>query len=198
MSAFKNTYRTLIMGGLLFLLPLVIIIILLIKAIHIFRPIVHSLVSVLGIETIFGKATISVLSIVFLILLCFISGALIHAGLLKKWNSNFEETLYLLFPPLQRLKFRFFSEDEDSENTWRSILWKREECFYIAFITYRSEDGYLSIFIPNAPEISNGEVMIVHESKCKYKFIPRKEAMKVLLKFGKGLSAKEYKQFEKI
>ena len=196
MSAFKKTYRTLIVGGLLFLLPLVIIIVLLIKAVHIFRPVVHSIVNLLGIETLFGKATIGVASIVFLVLLCFISGALIHAGLLKKWNSTFEETLYLLFPPLQRLKFRFFSEDEDSENTWKSILWKRGDCFHIAFITHKSEDGYLSILLPSAPEIINGEVIIIHESKCHYKIIPRKEAMKVLMKFGKGLSVQEYKQIQ--
>lgn len=198
MSTFRKTFQTLTVGGLLFILPLVILILLVIKAIHLIRPLVHSLVEALGIHTIFGTATITIFSIILIILLCFLSGALIHMGLLKKWNSTFEETLYLLFPPLQRLKFRFFSEEQDSESSWYSILLKREGCFKIAFITHKSENGFLSIFIPDAPDISTGEVILIPESDCIYHHIPRMEAMKMLQKFGKGLSVKEYQEIEKL
>ncbi|GAA4322475.1 hypothetical protein GCM10023115_50560 [Pontixanthobacter gangjinensis] len=151
-----------------------------------------------GIESIFGTATIGLLGIIFVLLICFLSGYLIHLGLLKKWNSSLEETAYTLFPALRRFKFRFFNEDEDSDDSWESILLKREEAFQIAFITFKSDNGYLSIFIPDAPEISNGEVILLREAECIYKHIPRQEAMKLLVKFGKGLSAEEYAELDKL
>ncbi|MCH4822942.1 hypothetical protein ML462_07120 [Gramella lutea] len=198
MSAFKNTFRALIVGGLLFLFPLVVLIVIVIKAINMVRPVVHKMATSLGIETIFGTATIGLLGIIFILIVCFISGYLIHLGLLKKWNSSFEETIYTLFPPLRRLKFRLFSEDKDTDEEWISILLKRDDSFNIAFITYKSENGIMSIFIPDAPEISNGEVILMPESKCVYHRIPRQQAMKLLLRFGKGLDVKEYQEIENL
>ena len=198
MSAFRKSFQAFTVGGILFIFPLIILILLVLKAIHLIKPIVHKLVTTLGIDTVFGTATISVVSIILIVLLCFISGVLLHLGLLKKWNSNFEETLYLLFPPLQRLKFRFFSEEQDSEDSWKSILLKRDESFNIAFVTSSSENGFLSIFIPDAPDITTGEVIYIKESNCTYHHIPRKDAMKMLQHFGKGLSEEQYRELENI
>ncbi|MUP47092.1 DUF502 domain-containing protein [Gramella sp. BOM4] len=198
MSPFSTTFRALFVGGLLFLFPIVIFFVIIIKAIQIVRPIVHKLATMLGIETIFGTATIGVFAIIFIILLCYLSGYLIHRGLLKKWNSSFEETIYTLFPALRRLKFRLFSEDSNSEDDWKSILFKRDDAFNIGFITHKSENGILSIFIPDAPEINNGEIILIAESKCIYHHIPRDQAMKLLVKFGKGLNVKEYREIENL
>ncbi len=198
MSAFKKPVRTLILGGVLFLFPIVILIVIILKALHLVRPVVRKLAGILGIETIFGTATLGLLGIVFILILCFISGYLIHLGLLKKWNSTFEDAVYTFFPSLRRLKFRFFSEEDDSNDNWISILLKKEKSYHIAFITFKSENGILSIFIPDAPEISNGEVILIPEADCIYKNIPRQEAMKLLVTFGKGLSVKEYQELEKI
>ncbi|PTX43264.1 putative membrane protein [Christiangramia gaetbulicola] len=198
MSAFKNPVRTLILGGILFLFPIVILIAVILKALHLVGPVVRKIADFLGIDTIFGTATIGLLGILFILIICFISGYLIHLGLLKKWNSTFEDAVYTLFPSLRRLKFRFFSEEDDSGDNWISILLKRDKSFHIAFITFKSENGILSIFIPDAPEISNGEVILVPEAECIYKHIPRQEAMKLLVSFGKGLSVKEYQELEKM
>ncbi len=197
MAVFGKTFRALTIGGILFIFPLIILILLILKAVHIIRPIVQKFANAFGIETIFGTATITLLSIVLIIFICFISGALIQMGFLKKWNSSFEETLYLLFPPLQRLRFRFFSEEQDSDNTWDSILIKRDDGFKIAFITFKSDNGFLSIFIPDAPDISTGEVILIEKSNCIYHHIPRKEAMKMLQTFGKGLSKEKYEEIKK-
>ena len=198
MSAFKTTFRSLFVGGLLFLCPIVIFIAILIKAIHLVRPVVQKLANFMGIETIFGRATIGVLAILFIVLLCYVSGILIHRGLLHKWNSTFEETIYTLFPALRRLKFRLFKEDSGDEDDWKSILFKRDDSFNIGFITHQSENGILSIFIPDAPEINNGEIILIAESKCIYHHIPRDQAMKLLVKFGKGLNVKEYHEIQNL
>ncbi|MDX1761863.1 MAG: hypothetical protein R3218_06880 [Christiangramia sp.] len=196
--AFKKTFQTLTLGGLLFILPVVIIIILVIKAIHLIRPFAHSFVGFLGIDTIFGKATIGIISILFLVMLCFVSGMLIHKGIIKKWNTSFNETIYLLFPGLKKLRFSFLSEEEDSEFGWTSILLKRENIINVAFITHKSENDFISIFIPDAPDLTTGEVFLIKESNCTYQQIPRKSAMKFLREFGKGLDNKEYLGMQKL
>ena len=198
MSAFKKTFQTLTVGGLLFILPLILLIVLILKGIRLIKPIVHNFVSFLGIESIFGKATIGVVSILFLVFLCFISGVLIHKGLLKNWNTSFNEKLYLLFPGLKRLRFSFLNEDEDSDNTWTAIMIKRENILNIGFITHKSDNGFLSVFIPDAPDLTTGEVFLIKESNCTYQKIPRKSAMKFLREFGKGLDDKEYMGMQKM
>jgi hypothetical protein len=94
-----------------FIIPLIIIIALGKEAIGTLRPLGHTISHTLGVSTVFGKATISVICILLLLFLCYIAGLLLKIGMVSDWGDKVEEKIFLFFPQLQIIKYRLTGED---------------------------------------------------------------------------------------
>lgn len=188
MTLFSQSTRTLLIGGLLFLIPVLLLIILTKKALQLFLPIGHKVATLIGIETLFGAATVTIVSIILLFVLCFLGGLLVQKSAFRQWSTKMEEQLFSLFPTFQMIKYQLINENNYTlENSWEPILLQDKKEFRIAFITDRSNAGYFSIFIPDAPRIESGELRYIPVEYCIYFPISMRQAMRALSGFGKGL-----------
>ena len=182
----KST-RAVILGGVFFLIPLLVIIFVLKQALGILLPFVRRLVGFFGIHSIFGAATVTILSILVLVLFCYLSGLLLKNGLVNDWSSKMEDRLYLMFPSLQMLKYKLLGEkhNQKKEGRWQAIMLREEDYYLIGFITSKNKEGFLSLFMPDAPKMEGGEIRIIHETKCDFIPISMKRAMQALNSFGR-------------
>ncbi|MDG3584044.1 hypothetical protein [Galbibacter pacificus] len=188
MKIFNRSTNAVIIGGVFFLTPLLILIILISHALKLLFPIGRKLVDLLSIHSLFGAATVTIITVFILLLICYISGFLVQKGLVNDWGQKMEDRLFLLFPSMQMLKYRLLGDKpkakhKRSEN-WKAILLQEELYYRVAFIT-ETKDNYYSIFIPDAPKLDAGEVRFFLIKNCRYIPISMKEAMKALNSFGR-------------
>ncbi len=187
MSFFNRSTKAMIIGGLFLIIPLLILLVVLSKAWSILKPVVGQLVEFFGIESIFGATTITIFVIFLFLLLCYLSGVMLRKGIISDWGERVEDQLFLILPSLQMFKYKMMGDSATHKNVsnWKPILLKEESFYGIAFITKEHENGFFSIYIPDAPKMDAGEIRFIPKAECTYLDISMKDAMQGLSSFGK-------------
>jgi len=83
------------------------------------------------------------------------------------------------------LKYRLIDEDKTIvDSVWRAILVRDGDFFLLGFVTDEGEDRFMSVFIPDAPNMGGGEIRFFEKHVCEYYPISMKNAMNALNTFG--------------
>ncbi|MCX2746042.1 hypothetical protein OO013_19335 [Mangrovivirga sp. M17] len=197
MHIIKKTTRKVLLGGVLFLIPLTVMLIIVGKIVALLNPLAAWFASITGIDTMFGAAIAATLSLVIIILIIsYLAGYLIKVGLLKSWGSGIEDFLFRVFPFLQILKFKFISEDDSVEEPWKAILLKEDNFYRIAFITDDTDQNFYSVFVPDAPRMDAGELRFFAKKGFEINPISMKSALDGLSTFGKKMPDIKLKNVE--
>ena len=104
----NNFVKTTVLGGLIFLTPIVLVVAIVGKGFSLVHGLAKPALQVLSVETVLGAATIHIVSVVLLVLLCFLAGLYSRtagAGRLGNW---LEKRLLEKIPtyPLLKAKLR--------------------------------------------------------------------------------------------
>tara|TARA_S200000501_G_scaffold378822_1_gene443979 strand:- start:4539 stop:5150 length:612 start_codon:yes stop_codon:yes gene_type:complete len=161
---FINFLKTTAIGGLLFLLPLIVLAALFGQI----APIVVSVASFLNeyipVKTATGIAILVGLSIALILLLCFTAGMFARWSLGRKISVAFEKRLALLFPRYSVLKDQMADTIGGNETRpqMKPVLVMFDEYQRIAFETERDEKkGLATIYLPGSPDPWSGKVVIL-------------------------------------
>jgi uncharacterized membrane protein len=84
MKSLLHVLRTTLMGGLLFLMPVTVLLIILGKALGIAHKLVYPLAARIPIESVIGLRTPMLITIALLVLLCFMAGLVARTALAGK------------------------------------------------------------------------------------------------------------------
>ncbi|MDU8885337.1 hypothetical protein RXV94_04130 [Yeosuana sp. MJ-SS3] len=188
MSILKKSTRSMIVGGLFFMVPLLLVLVVTTKIFQIVLPFGRKISNVLDLHSVFGKASVTIVCIILILLICLISGLLIEKGFVKKWSNSVEEKLFIHFPSLQMLKYRLIGDKKSVINElWQAVLVYEDGGYSIAFIT-ESTEKFVTLFFPDAPKIDAGQVKYIPKEEFKYIPITMKEAMSSLYSFGKNMN----------
>ena len=182
----KKVIQTIALGGFFYLVPAIIFIILIEKALDLIRPLSHWLSVQFRLESALGAMAVLIISILFLALICYLLGRLLDLGMIRNWSSNLEEFLFLLFPGLQIIRFRLL-KDSPNKIPWTPVLLREDPGWTVAFLTDDSLPGYLSFFLPDAPRIDAGSVKVISREECEYQEISMADALHAIRFFGKGM-----------
>ncbi|RDI15799.1 hypothetical protein [Flavobacterium sp. AG291] len=185
MSVFGKTTQSVVVGGLFLLIPLVILIIVAKHALGLLAPLGENIGNVFGISTLFGKATVTIICLVILLLFCYLAGLMLKLGFVSNWGSKVEEKIYLFMPQLQIMKYKLTGESDFIKSAWTPILLK-DDCHYdLVFVTNSMDEPILSIYIAGAPRLDSGEVRYLIKAEAEYHVITMKQAMDAIMSFGK-------------
>ena len=161
---FINFLKTTAIGGLLFLLPLIVLGALFGQI----APIVVSVASFLNeyipVRTATGIAILVGLSIAIILLLCFVAGMFARWSLGRKISVAFEKRLALLFPRYSVLKDQMADTigGNETKPQMKPVLVMFDEYQRIAFETERDEKkGLATIYLPGSPDPWSGKVVIL-------------------------------------
>ena len=161
---FINFLKTTAIGGLLFLLPLIVLAALFGQI----APIVVSVASFLNeyipVKTATGIAILVGLSIALILLLCFTAGMFARWSLGRKISVAFEKRLALLFPRYSVLKDQMADTIGGNETRpqMKPVLVMFDEYQRIAFETERDEKkGLATMYLPGSPDPWPGKVVIL-------------------------------------
>jgi uncharacterized membrane protein len=185
MKSILQFLRITLSGGILFLLPVVLIVMLLNKARVILLKISEPLHKSLP-DLILGLDGANLLAIVLIIATCFISGLIFRSSRVRKGISALEEHVLSYLPGYAMLKSITTDAIGDaSEHNMTTVLIRDGDTWNIGFLV--EEIGKLcTVFIPEAPRHDSGEIKIVPTDWVKKIGVPSSKAARSLQRYGKG------------
>ena len=190
MKGFFRILRTTIVGGIFFLIPFVVLIIVVGKATRILRVVTVPVAEQIPIKSALGMETPRILAIVILIAFCFLTGLIAQTKLARKLVDWLESNLLSNIPGYSFIK----KIGEEAAGTipagsQEAVLVCFGDAWQIGFLMERISDGRVVVFIPDAPSPWAGGVFILTEDRIKPLNVPSTAALKSLQRYGEGTGA---------
>ena len=160
--------RTTAIGGLLFLLPLIVVVALVSQVAPILLEVSTFLHDYLPDTNSISISTIVSAVLALLVILCFIAGMIARWSISQRLTKLFEKNLLLLFPRYAILKDQMADTIGGEENRpdTQSVLVTLADRQMIGFESERSEDGKkVVVYLPGAPDTWAGSTIIVESSQ---------------------------------
>lgn len=178
--------KTTIVGGLIFLIPIIVLIIIFGKALGITKKIVGPLANLIVFETVAGIGVATLLAVFVIVLFCFLTGLLAKTELAKKIINWLESTFLSNIPGYTFMKSMGKSfAGIDMDKGYETVLARFDDGWQIAFMVERIEDGHVAVFIPGAPSPWSGSVYLMTEDRIKPLNMPKKSVLKCIQRLGK-------------
>lgn len=189
MKKLVHMFRATIVGGMLFIVPFVLLVLVIGKALELLRAIVNPIAEKLPFEFMIGLETPSLLSIFLLLLLSFAAGLFARTSIAKSVVNWLETTLLSDLPGYSFMKNM---GDEAAETgptqQYQSVLARFDDAWQIGFLVERLEGGRVVVFIPGSPSPWSGSVFIFDEDRITLIDEATNASIKVLKKMGAGTS----------
>jgi uncharacterized membrane protein len=179
--------RTTLAGGILFLLPVVVVVIILGKALTIAGKIVAPLAAHLPVESAIGLDTPKLLAIALLVLFCFLAGFLARTALAQRAINWLETTVLANLPGYEFIKSisqSFLAAEK--QQAYPVVLARIEDAWQFAFLIERLQDGQVAVFVPGVPSPQSGSVYFMTEDRIKVVDLPAAPVLKCLKRYGLG------------
>ena len=190
MSKRVQPVKATILGGLVFLVPLVITIVLVGEMFKIMALLATPLSSFIPIDTIGGLATANVITVLSIILVCFIAGKIAMSGTGGKIHRTLDDKLLTLFPRYAFIKGMTEGLAEDGENkTLQTVLVTFDDQSMIGFEVERGTRGLVTVYLPGSPDPWSGTLAFVEENRVEILDASFQAAISSLRKAGQGAAA---------
>jgi len=168
MKNFRQMIRTTLIGGVLFLVPMVVVVAIIGKAIQIMKVAAAPLAKLIPVELFDGLVILEILAVLILILLCLLVGVLARSAWAKKTRQKLDAVLYQLVPGYSVVKgITSGIDDSDHEQSMRPVLVRLDDQLQVAFEVERVADGFVAVFFPGSPDPLSGTLSYVTSDRVK-------------------------------
>lgn len=180
---------TTIIGGLVVILPITLLIAVARLIFNFITGIVEPIGNLFDFSDDVSRLVIRLLSLIIVILVFFLVGLLVRTELGNKLFIHIEERwlMQLPFYKVIRDTVRQFIGVEKmpfSQVVLADVF--GDGVWMTGFVTDEHADGYYTIFVPTAPNPTNGFVFHIHESKIKFLESKTEDAMSSIIGLGIG------------
>jgi len=186
----KRTFdfiKSMIVGGIVFFIPLIILIVILQKAFQLSAVLVVPIIKLLNVTQIFGIGAEIIISIILILFLLYMGGLISKTSAAKKIISKLEDNLLSKVPGYDLIKKTSESfAGFDAENSLTTVLARIEDAWQLAFLIEEMEGENYAVYIPGTPNPLSGSVYFLEKERIKKTTIPMKDAMKCLRGLGSG------------
>lgn len=187
MKSILKIIKATFLGGILFLAPLVVLLVILEKGYAIIQKVTLPLVNNLPRVHVLGIALQEIVGIIILILICFIAGLLARTACAKKLIHKLENGILSFIPGYSFIKN--MNENImglESREDLKVILVPTDAGWQFAFLIEQIDETNFSVFIPDAPNPWSGSVCFVDKKSIKEVNMTQKEALACIRKLGYG------------
>jgi uncharacterized membrane protein len=182
--------RTTMVGGLLFLVPIIVLVMILGKAVALAHRLVDPLAARIPFESVIGLRTPVLLAITLLVLFCFLAGFFARSALAQKIVRGLETAVLSNVPGYEFIKGTLAGTlGAQPEHAHEVVLARIEDAWQLAFRIEQLEGGHVAVFVPGAPSPQSGSVYFMTEDRIKAVNIPPASALKSLRRLGAGSTA---------
>ncbi len=189
MSNRMGFVKATVVGGLVFLVPLVIVIAVLGKAFQVMLLLAKPLGALIRIDSVGDIAVVNLLAVVILVVLCFLAGLAAKSSLGKSTFQVLDAKLLMLFPGYAFVKgFSDTAVGENDQQALIPILAKLDDATHLAFEVDRTDRDLVVVFLPGSPNPWSGNVAYMTPDRVERLDMSLPEAVKCLRRLGRGTS----------
>ena len=176
-----------IAGGLLFLLPLILVVLLFSHAMRIAGKVAHPISEFLTLDKVAGPAGEDGLAVLMLILISVAAGLLARTAPgrnLMRWSEN----SFLGGLPQYRLVKSVaegLAQIENAEDL-KPVLVNIEDAWQIGYLLETLQKDWVAVFLPQAPAPMSGNVMYLPAERVRLLSITMVDAMSIVKRMGIG------------
>jgi len=179
--------RTTLFGGLIFLIPFVIIVAIVGKALKIMMVIAQPFAKMLPFETVAGVAIVNFVAIIVFILICFIAGLLARSAPGRRAFKLLDQKLMGMIPGYAFVKgFAGSIGEGDDKEVLQPVLMKLDDQSMIGFEVERTDNGLVAVYIPGSPSIWAGTVAYMTPDRVEKLDAEFTTVSKTLRTLGRG------------
>jgi uncharacterized membrane protein len=187
LDTIKRFLKATVVGGLMFLVPLALVLVVLRHAMQFASKIATPIAAVFPPGPLGGAGLATLVAIVILLLVAFAAGLLANTAAGKRITRWFEESILGGMPQYRMVKSvaEGFAQIESGEGM-KPVMVRGDDGWQLG---YRVEDlpgDWVAVFLPAAPTPMSGNVMYVTADRVLPLDIPMPEAMKLVKRVGIG------------
>jgi uncharacterized membrane protein len=178
---------TTVIGGIVFLVPIIVCIVILGKAFEIMRKLAVPLARALPIDSVAGLVIADLIAVVVIVIVCFIAGLVAKTALAAQLVTWLESNL------LSRISvYTFIKGMTDSvtgleeSDSLKPVLARYDDNWQVAFEVERIDGEYVAIYVPGAPNPWSGGVIIMSADRIQPLDIPMNVAIRNVRSLGQG------------
>jgi uncharacterized membrane protein len=189
-NAIKSFLKSTLVGGVMFLVPVVLIIIVLKHALKLAGQIAQPLAEMLPIRQVGGVAVATIIAVAMLLLVAFLAGLLSRTGPGRRITHWFEESILGGLPQYRMVKSLAEGLTQIEDGTgMQPVLMRGDEGWMLGYQMEEMPDGWRVIFLPASPTPMSGNVIYAEGSRVRRLDLTMREAMVLVKRLGIGSTA---------
>lgn len=181
--------RATVLGGIVFLVPLVAILYVVGKALAVSKQLAAPVVGYLPVGTIVGIAVVDLAGIVLIVAVCFVAGLLARNSLATAVVRQAETRFLSKLPGYGMLKGLSESFSEQGSTTMKPVLVQFDDVAQIGLEVERLADGRVVVYVPGAPGVWSGSVVLMAADRVTALPTTAVAAVQSLRTLGQGTGA---------
>ena len=188
-TALTNFLKATIVGGLLFLLPVALVLIVLRRAMQMAGKVAQPISALLP-DALTGAVVATGLAVLLLVLVSFLAGLVARTNAGRRTMRLFENSLLGGIPQYQLVKgmAEGLAQVENAEGV-KPALVSIEGGWQIGYLLEPLENGWVTVFLPQAPTPMSGTVMYLPADRVRPLDIPMVKAVSIVKHIGVGSGA---------
>ena len=184
-----NFVKTTVIGGVVFLVPLVCLIFIINQAMEFMMLIAEPLADWIPIESIGDVALANLLAIVALIIVSFIAGLVARTTIAGGFIKTLESKVLAKIPGYTMIKGIKSGFDTTESKGMKPIAVKFDTAERIALEIEKLPDGRSMVYIPSAPSPWSGITLILPADQITYLDVPVTRVMELTEQYGQGVDS---------
>lgn len=178
--------RTIITGGVLFLLPLILILFLLSKALKVAERLAQPVVNMIGVRTIGGVALGTLVAIAAMVLVCFIAGLLARTRLGRATYTVLENSILGILPQWRMARGLVESFGGERASQIEVVLVPTDAGWCLGFVLEKPLGDWWTVFVPGAPQWTSGAISYARSEQVHPTGLSAAEAILLMRRLGVG------------
>ncbi len=178
-----------VVGGALYLVPLVLILVVLGKVHAVTVKFIAPLAEDLQLHDIGGINLARLLGIAFIIAACFAAGLFAKTRVAQQFVAWLERAILSNLPGYSMIATLSTDASGIGESDMKVVLARIEDAWQLALLVEPIDATHAAVFVPGAPDPKSGSVYLLTYDRLKTIDVPRREAIKCLKSMGIGSKA---------
>lgn len=180
--------KTTLLGGVLFLVPLVVLAVVLAKAIEIMLLVAEPVDQMIPTDTVGGVAVVNLIAILAILAACFMAGLLARSALGRRTVRALDDRLLIALPGYSAIKGKLTGNlgSDDGETRFRAVVARLDDYSQIAFEIERFESGTVVVFLPGSPDPWASTVAFMTSDRIEPLDLDFRSAAMTLRNLGRG------------
>jgi uncharacterized membrane protein len=187
MKSILRFFQTTLLGGALFLVPIVVLIFLVGKILDLAHKVADPVAEQIPLGSVMGVKMPVLVSIIVVVMVCFVAGIISRGVLMKKFIETLENWVLSNIPGYQLLKSTSESmlglEDEQGHTP---VFVRFDDEWQIGLKVDELENGLVAVFIPDAPVPRAGTLLFLPADRVIPTDVQLTDALKCVKDFGGG------------